>query len=707
MLNFFKFFFVLFFLSYWAAIGQTQSSFLPQNLGPNVNTEEQEIAPVISPDGKTLYFVRTDSVASKYWRQQSQYIWFSELQPDNTWSKAQKMPETVNLHTQNAVLGVAPDGNTLFINGRFTKKGRWHKRGISMITKTDGNWTHPKRLYVRGLQRMNKGLFSNASFSSDGQWLFISMSKRSGSKNNNLYVAQRHDDIYWRPRKLKKPLKHHRADEAPFLSSDQNFLYFSSNRKTGKGGVKHEIYKSARKDESYRRYEEPIALSDTINSELWDSYFITNPKGSWAYYCTKNKSTGKSDIFRVKIFEENPFVVVSGKVLNQKDDLPLAANIPYKVYSNDKPVDSATFNSATGEYKIKLPLGGKYMIKAVAKNYESVNIEEIDVVTVREYTEATKNLYVKPSNALVKGKLLEQFSQKPIASDLSPVFYINGEELTPELAQNLGIDSFLVDFDNGNYLLKLPLKKSYSVQLKAKGMQSSSSKIDLSTIDEYKEIEKDLFVSNPPKLYLLITGIVYNKKTNKPLLESQAFEIQVNDDPAALAKIDRSTARYEVKLDLGKQYTIHAESQGFYPISEIVDATKETSTVKVVKDIYIAPIEVGASIKLNNIFFDFGKSTLKPASFPELDKLVDFLNDNPTIKVEIAGHTDNKGKPDKNLQLSRWRARAVQLYLLEKGGLTAARVKFNGYGQTKPVAENKTEKGRAQNRRVEFTILGK
>ncbi len=697
-------FLVLIFL---AAFAQGQSSFLPQNLGGKVNSNEQEIAPVISPDGKTLYFVRTDSVASTYWHEQAQYIWFSQLQEDNTWGAAEKMPGEVNLHTQNAVLGVSPDGNTLFINGRFTKKNRWFKRGISMITKTDNSWSKPKRLYVRGFQRMNKGLFSNASFSNDGQWLFISMSKRSGSKNNNLYVAQRHDDIYWRPRKLKKPLRHHRADEAPYLSPDQNTLYFTSNRKSEKGEVKHEIYKSTRVDESYRRWSEPIALSDTINSELWDSYYTTNPKGSWAYFCSKKNSTGKSDIFRIKIFEENPFVVVSGKVLNKKDDLPLAANIPYKIYANDKPADSASLNSTTGEYKIKLPLGGKYLIKAVAKNFESVNTEEIDVSKVREYTEVSKNLYLKSSNALVSGKLLEQLSQKPIGEEFNPTFYINNEELTADLAKKLEIDSFSVDFENGKYTLKLPLKKSYNLQLKAKGMQSVATTVDLSAVDEYKEIEKDLFVANPPKLFLLITGIVYNKKTNKPFDLNQTFEIHINDDPASLAKIDRTSAKYEVKLDLGKQYNVHAESPGFYPISEIVDASKETSTVKVVKDIYIAPIEVGASIKLNNIFFDFGKSTLKPTSFPELDKLIEFLKENPTIKVEIAGHTDNKGKPDKNLQLSRWRARSVQLYLIEKGGLTATRVKFNGYGQTKPVAENKTEKGRAQNRRVEFTILGK
>ncbi|MFQ3576698.1 MAG: OmpA family protein [Cytophagales bacterium] len=684
-----------------------QNSFLPQNLGPNINTAKAEVAPVLTPDGNTLYFVRQDCVMNEYWQGVAQFIWKSELQPDGTWGAAEKMPFPLNTAYRNAVLGFSPDGNIMYINGRFTNKMKWHKRGITQLKKTaDGTWGEPKKLYVRGLQRMNKGDLSNFSFSNDGKWLFISMSKRIGSKNNNIYVCKRYDDIFWRPRKLKKPIRGYKKDEAPFLSIDQNYLYFTSDRKHPDKKGKYDIFRATRTDETYRRWSEPVPISDTINSPEWDSYYITNAKGSWAYFCSKNNSTGRTDIFRVKLFEENPFVLVSGKILNKRDEKPLANNVIPRLMLDGNVVDTVNVN-ADGEFKILLPLKAKYELSATAPNFDTENKEIVDVSAVLEYsTKDSVILYLKPSNALVSGKLILENTKGSIPLSAEPILLLNGKELNNNLQNELGLGDFKVDFETGEYSIKLALKKSYDLQIKAKGFLSTPVKIDLSKTEEYKEIQRDLFVTDPPKLHLLITGKVYDRKTNKLFDPNKEFSIKVNDGDASLVKINRADASYEVKLDLGKYYTLNATAPGYYPQFESVDVTNEKQTVKVVKDLFIAPIEVGQSIKLNNIFFDFGKSTLQPASFPELDKLAKFLEDNPTINVEIAGHTDNKGSAEKNMQLSRWRARAVQLYLVEQKGIDIKRVKFNGYGMTKPVADNKTETGRALNRRVEFTILG-
>jgi outer membrane protein OmpA-like peptidoglycan-associated protein len=114
---------------------------------------------------------------------------------------------------------------------------------------------------------------------------------------------------------------------------------------------------------------------------------------------------------------------------------------------------------------------------------------------------------------------------------------------------------------------------------------------------------------------------------------------------------------------------------------------------------------VNASVVLNNIFFDVNKFDLKPESQVELDKLVQLLNDNPTLKVEISGHTDNVGTPADNLILSNNRAKSVVNYLVSKG-IAADRLSYKGYGETKPVADNKTEEGRAMNRRTEMKVTG-
>jgi outer membrane protein OmpA-like peptidoglycan-associated protein len=107
---------------------------------------------------------------------------------------------------------------------------------------------------------------------------------------------------------------------------------------------------------------------------------------------------------------------------------------------------------------------------------------------------------------------------------------------------------------------------------------------------------------------------------------------------------------------------------------------------------------------LENVFFDFGKASLKKESFPALDELYKSLDFNPTMQIEIAGHTDSVGSDQANLKLSQGRANSVRAYLIKKG-IEARRVQAKGYGETQPIASNSTEKGRQMNRRTEVRVL--
>jgi OOP family OmpA-OmpF porin len=114
--------------------------------------------------------------------------------------------------------------------------------------------------------------------------------------------------------------------------------------------------------------------------------------------------------------------------------------------------------------------------------------------------------------------------------------------------------------------------------------------------------------------------------------------------------------------------------------------------------------EIARSYKLERVYFDFAKATLRPESFPELEELVDFMKHRETIRIEIAGHTDNVGKDADNLKLSQQRAEAIRNYVLKKG-IQPARVIAKGYGAALPIADNSTEEGRQKNRRTEVKIL--
>jgi outer membrane protein OmpA-like peptidoglycan-associated protein len=109
-------------------------------------------------------------------------------------------------------------------------------------------------------------------------------------------------------------------------------------------------------------------------------------------------------------------------------------------------------------------------------------------------------------------------------------------------------------------------------------------------------------------------------------------------------------------------------------------------------------------LNIRNIFFDYDRAVLKPASFPELDKLVQILNNDPALKVEIQGHTDDRGSSDYNARLSNDRAGAVRDYLVKKG-ISAGRVAARGFGADSPIASNATDEGRARNRRVEARLF--
>ncbi len=114
-------------------------------------------------------------------------------------------------------------------------------------------------------------------------------------------------------------------------------------------------------------------------------------------------------------------------------------------------------------------------------------------------------------------------------------------------------------------------------------------------------------------------------------------------------------------------------------------------------------ITIGSSLVLNNIFYSSASSSLLKESFAELNTLVKLLNENPSLKVEIEGHTDNVGSEQYNNNLSQKRADAVKNYLVEKG-IAESRLKSRGYGFTKPIADNSTEEGRAKNRRTQIRI---
>ena len=258
--------------------------------------------------------------------------------------------------------------------------------------------------------------------------------------------------------------------------------------------------------------------------------------------------------------------------------------------------------------------------------------------------------------------------------------------------ENLGYPINTIE-NEGSLVIAADGKTAYYASDRA----DSRGGLDLYTFEMRKDIR--------PAQTLWVKGKVFDKSSGKGLPSS--VELTDLSTRTVISKLQTDeTGNYLITLPKGKDYAFNVNRRGYLFFSENFPLSQQQGDTAYNIDIPLQPIEANASIILRNIFFDRNKYDLDPQSQVELDKVVQLLKDNPTLKIQINGHTDNTGKPADNLTLSENRARAVTSYLVTKG-ITAARLSSKGWGDTHPIADNTTEQGRAQNRRTELKVISK
>ncbi len=220
-------------------------------------------------------------------------------------------------------------------------------------------------------------------------------------------------------------------------------------------------------------------------------------------------------------------------------------------------------------------------------------------------------------------------------------------------------------------------------------------------LDLYKfDLREDV----QPYKTLYVKGFVYDKNTSKGLPSN--VELIDNNTGKILMNVQTDeTGFYFVTLPVKKDYTFAVNRKGYLYFSKLYELSSKIADSIYKEDIYLLPIELNKITALKNIQFETNSYQLKAVSKVELEKLLQLLTDNPTIKIEVDGHTDNVGKAEDNVKLSTNRAKTVVDYLIEKG-IATQRLQYKGFGATKPIADNATEAGRSSNRRTEFTVIG-
>lgn len=201
-----------------------------------------------------------------------------------------------------------------------------------------------------------------------------------------------------------------------------------------------------------------------------------------------------------------------------------------------------------------------------------------------------------------------------------------------------------------------------------------------------------------------VKGVVRDSETKAPLSAKVELVDLEADKVISQVSSDSVTGEYLMVLTQGSEYGLYVTRPGYLFRSLNFNYSDVQDFEPIVVDINLDKVREGSMVVLNNIFFDVDKAELKDKSTVELEKIVRFMTENPGVRIQISGHTDNTGSADHNRQLSLRRATAVYNYLVKRG-IKEGRVKYFGYGADKPIADNATAEGRQLNRRIEFSIV--
>jgi OmpA-OmpF porin, OOP family len=431
-----------------------------ENLGPQVNSTYNEINPVISPDGRTLYFSRISHPQNTEGDKGSQDIWYSDLdEARKQWGPARRMPNPLNAKKYNCLYSITPDGNTIIIKGAYNN-GVYETRGFSMSKKVATGWGSPQKLNIANYERMSVGEYGCGFMSADGKTLLMAFSEKKNSKEDNIYVSFRMKDGSWsKPLDLGPDINTKFTETTPFLAPDGVTLYFSSDRDGGQGS--NDVWVSKRIDKTWKRWSRPQNLGPAVNTDGYDAYYTLSAAGDFAYLTTFKNTLGKGDIVRINLAETtppptladnndpakagsgkngndpnnpngtdqtrpNPIALISGRVIDPKTGKPVAARIIYQTLPDGAEVGEANSDPNTGEYKIALPYGQKYAIRPVSPNF----IAEGDNIDLTDKTKGYQE---------IKGKDLKLI---PIEIDgivrLNNIFFDLGKaDLRPESAPEL------------------------------------------------------------------------------------------------------------------------------------------------------------------------------------------------------------------------------------------------------------------------------
>lgn len=461
----------------------------------------------------------------------------------------------------------------------------------------------------------------------------------------------------------------------PVLTADQQQLIFT--RRMGSGGDDDEDLVISKKDKR-GRWTTPESISPNINSNLNEGTCTISADGRKLIFtsCVGRQGYGSCDLFQSEL--------VGDTWTKPKN---LGPNV----------------NSSEWESQPSLSADGRTLY-FVSDRRGGVGRRDIWVTQLNDKGEWTKARNLgKPVNT--------------IYDEISPFIHVNNRVLyfaSNGLVGFGGYDIFFSERDSTGWSdpknLGSPInnhedqfslyitsdgKKGYYSHEEVRPAGYTASRIFEIEIPEQHRVR---YKSN------YVKGVVRDKKTRQPLRASIELINLDSKETESLVSSDSVSGSYLIVLTQGAEYALYVNKADYLFRSLNFNYSELRDYEPIVLDIELEKASEGTSAVLENIFFDVDKYELKEKSVTELKKILRFLNENPSVRIEISGHTDNTGSAAYNVQLSEKRAQSVNNYLVSQG-ISQSRLTPKGYGSQQPIASNDTEEGRQKNRRIQFKIV--
>lgn len=461
----------------------------------------------------------------------------------------------------------------------------------------------------------------------------------------------------------------------PVLTADQSELIFT--RRVGYRDVDDEDLVVTRKSPS-GRWREPVGISGNINGTTNEGTCTISADGRRLIFtsCAGRDTYGSCDLFE------------SNKIGNE--------------WSAPRNLGPGV-NSVAWESQPTLAADGRTLY-FVSDRRAGLGQRDIWMSTLDDKGQWTKAVNVgRPINSEY--------------DEMSPFIHVNGQSLffaTNALPGFGGYDLYVTERDTSGWTtprnIGAPINNhddQFSLFITADGQKAYYSHEE--TRDDGRSVSKIYEATIPDQNWIqnrsnYVKGVVRDKET-KAFLSARIELVDLETNRViSLVESDSLKGDYLMVLTQGAEYALYVTRAGYLFKSLNFNYSEVKNFEPIVVDIELEKIKTGSVVVLNNIFFDTDKYELKEKSTPELQKMLRLLNENPQVRIQVSGHTDNVGASDYNQQLSLKRATSVYQYLIDHG-VDKKRVQFKGFGATRPVADNNTEAGRQQNRRIEVAIV--